>query len=105
MRAGETRRFYLRGQHTYEISISPQYALGNLTGLEAELRRLDRYAEAARAECERTEKALVDYTEQLGRPFEQEERLRELLAKQAAINRSLDLDKSDVQVVAEEKAA
>ena len=105
MRAGETRKFYLRGRHTYEVYISPQNPLGNLSGLESELRRLDRYAEAAQDDCKRKEQALVDYTEQHGRPFEQEERLRELLAKQADINRSLDLDKSDMQVVAEDRAA
>ncbi len=104
-RAGETYTIYLRGRHTYEILINPQNPLGNLSGLEAELRRLDRYAEAAQADCERTEKALADYREQLGRPFEQEAQLRELLARQADINRSLDLDKSDAQFVDEEKAA
>jgi hypothetical protein len=85
--------------------ISPQNPLANLSGLESELRRLDRYAEAAQAECERKEKALADYREQFGRPFEQEERLRELLIQQADINRSLDLDKSDAQIVDEEKVA
>jgi len=104
VRGGETNKFYLRGNHAYELYINPQNPLGMLAGLETELRRLDRYAEAAQDECERKEKALVDYTEQLGRPFEQEERLRELLARQEDINRSLDLDKSDTQIV-EEKAA
>ncbi len=76
-----------------------------LAGLEAELRRLDRYAEDTQADCTRKEKALADYTEQLGHPFEQEERLRELLVQQGEINRALDLDKGDMQVVAEEKVA
>jgi hypothetical protein len=98
-------KFYLRGSHAYELSINPQNPLANLSGLEAELRRLDSYAKAAQDECECKEKALVDYREQLGRPFEQEERLRELLVQQADINRSLDVDKSDVQVVAEAKVA
>jgi hypothetical protein len=38
---------------------------------------------------------------QANRPFEHEERLKELLLKQAELNASLDLDKSDWQVVAE----
>jgi septal ring factor EnvC (AmiA/AmiB activator) len=87
------------------VTCDPQNPLSNLSGLESELRRLDRYAEETQAERERIEKALADYREQLGRPFEQEERLRELLVRQAAINRSLDLDKSDMQIVDEEKAA
>jgi len=105
VRAGVTSMFYLRGRHTYELYISPQNPLGNLSGLESELRRLDRYAEETQAECERKEKALADYREQFGRSFDQEERLRELLVKQEDINRSLDLDKSDTQIVDEERAA
>jgi hypothetical protein len=38
---------------------------------------------------------------QLGRPFEHESRLKELLAKQAELNAALDLDKHESQVVAE----
>jgi hypothetical protein len=105
MRAGQTYKFYLRGRHTYELFINPQNPLANLSGMESELRRLDRYAEGGREDCERKEKALADYTEQLSRPFEQEGRLRELLVKQAEINRSLDLDKSDTQIVEEAKVA
>jgi hypothetical protein len=105
MRGGVTNKFYLRGSHAYELSINPQNPLAMLAGLETELRRLDRYAEAAQDEYERKEKALADYREQLGRPFDQEARLRELLAKQAEINHSLDLGKSDMQVVEEEKVA
>jgi hypothetical protein len=46
------------------------------------------------------EKALVDYREQLNRPFEHEERLRGLCMKQQEINKLLDLDKGDTQAVA-----
>jgi len=105
VRGGETNKFYLRGSHAYELFINPQNPLAMLAGLETELRRIDRYAEAAQDDCARKEKALVDYREQLGHPFEHEERLRELLAQQEHINRSLDLDKSETQVVGEEKVA
>jgi hypothetical protein len=47
------------------------------------------------------EKALGDYRAQLGRPFEHEARLRELLAKLAQLNAALDRDKHNTQVVAE----
>jgi hypothetical protein len=87
------------------IYTNPKNPLGNLASLDTELRRLERYAEEAQAECARKQKALADYREQLGRPFEQEERLRELLGKQATINRALDLDKGDTQVGDEEKVA
>ena len=48
------------------------------------------------------EKALGDYMEQLHRPFEHEERLRELFLQQQEVNRTLDLDKNDTQVVTDE---
>jgi hypothetical protein len=39
----------------------------------------------------------------LGRPFEHEARLKDLLAKQAQLNAALDLDKHSAQVVAEDR--
>jgi hypothetical protein len=63
------------------------------------LRNLDRKAEDEQREIERREKALADYTGQLGKPFEHEARLKELLPKQAQLNASLDLDKHEAQVI------
>jgi len=71
-----------------------------LASIEYVLRRLDRDAEEEKSRCELMENAFADYQEQLNRPFEHEERLRELCARQQEINRQLDLDKSDTQVVA-----
>jgi len=45
---------------------------------------------------------LGDFQEQLGKPFEYEARLKELLAKQAELNTALDLDKGERQVAPEE---
>src|SRR5205085_1037565 len=69
--------------------------------IEAVLRSFERDAEAEQAEIERKEKALAEYKEQLHRPFEQEDKLRELLLQQQEINKRLDLDKGETQVVAE----
>jgi hypothetical protein len=41
---------------------------------------------------------LGDYQEQLGKPFEHEARLKDLLVKQAQLNALLDLDKGERQV-------
>jgi hypothetical protein len=65
------------------------------------LRSLDKRAEDERQDVERQEKALAEYKQQMGRPFEHEARLKELLAKQAQLNAALDLDKHEAQVVAE----
>lgn len=45
----------------------------------------------------RAEKELVDYQAQADRPFEHEERLKHLLARQSELNSQLDLDKGDQQ--------
>ena len=45
----------------------------------------------------RIEKELADYQSQADRPFEHEERLKQLLARQAELNSLLDLDKGDQQ--------
>jgi len=47
---------------------------------------------------ERHEKELADYKVQMGRPFEHEARLKELLAKPAQLNGALDLDKHETQI-------
>ena len=58
-------------------------------------RRLTAGPRRSSDEIERQEKALADYRAQLGRPFEHEARLKELLAKQAQLNAALDLDKHE----------
>src|SRR5207248_3115102 len=93
---------YLRGKQTYEANLNAENALGTIASIEYTLRNLDHFAEEEQSKCERMEKALADYTEQLNRPFEHEEHLRELFVKQQEINRSLDLDKGDNQVVAKD---
>jgi hypothetical protein len=46
------------------------------------------------------EKTFTDYQAQANGRFEQEVRLKELLARQAQLNAALDLDKSDAQASA-----
>jgi hypothetical protein len=99
-REGETPKLYLHGKHTYEANLNPENPLGTIASIEYALCRLDRDTEEEKSKCERMEKALADYQEQLNRPFEHEDRLRELCIKQQEINRQLDLDKSDTQAVA-----
>ena len=45
----------------------------------------------------RAEKELVDYQGQADRPFEHDDRLKLLLARQSELNSQLDLDKGDQQ--------
>jgi N12 class adenine-specific DNA methylase len=95
---------YVRGQETYEAKLNPDSPLGTMSSIDHALRSLDRRAEDEQHEIERQEKALADYQAQLGRPFEHEARLKELLGKQAQLNAALDLDKHETQTVAETDA-
>ena len=92
---------YVRGKATYEANLNPESPLGTIASIDHVLRSLDKHAETEKREIERQEKALADYRAQLGRPFEHEARLKELLAKQAHLNAALDLDKHDTQAVAD----
>ena len=99
-REGETPKLYLPGKHTYGVNLNMENPFGTITSMEYALCRLDKDAEEEKAKYERLEKALADYQEQPGRPFEHQERLREPCLKQQEINKPLDLDKSDVQAAA-----
>jgi hypothetical protein len=99
-REGEKPKLYLRGKHTYEANLNTENPLGTVASIEYALRRLDKDAEEEQAACERMEKALAGYKEQLNRPFEHEEKLRDLCLKQQEINKLLDLDKGDAQAAA-----
>jgi len=91
---------FVRGKATYKANLSSS-PLGTIASIDSVLRSLDRRAEEEQRDIQRQEKALMDYQTQLGRPFEHEARLKELLAKQAQLNAVLDLDKHDTQTVAE----
>jgi hypothetical protein len=68
--------------------------------IEHTLRNLDKLAIDQQNRVTRIEKELADYRVQADRPFEHEERLKQLLARQAELNSVLDLDKGDQQGVA-----
>ena len=92
---------FIRGKEIYQANFNPENPLGTIASIEHSLRGLDRRAEEEHHEIERQEKALADYRAQLGRPFEHEGRLKELLSKQVDLNACLDLVKHAAQIVDE----
>jgi hypothetical protein len=94
---------FIRGKEAYKANLNPDNPLGTIQSIEHVLRSLDRRAEDEQQETLRQEKALADYRAQLGRAFEHEAHLKDLLAKQAQLNAALDLDKHEAQVVPEER--
>lgn len=91
---------YLHGKQTHQVSFNEESAAGTLSSMDYALKRLHRLAEEEKLSIERREKELDDYREQQGKPFEYEDRLKELLIKQEEVNKQLDLDKGTSQVVA-----
>ena len=90
----------IRGSSTFAAQLNAESPVGTIQSIEHALRALDKSATDERARAARCEKMLADYREQLGRPFEHESRLKELLARQAELNAALDLDKGEQQAAA-----
>jgi hypothetical protein len=88
---------FVRGQATYSANLNAANPVGTVQSIEHTLRNLDKLADDQRSRVTRIEKELADYQTQANRTFEHEERLKQLLARQAEINSLLDLDKGDQQ--------
>jgi hypothetical protein len=90
---------FVRGKAMYSANLNVSSPIGTIQSIEHTLRNLDKLASEQSARVVRIEKELADYQLQVDRPFEHEQRLKELLARQSELNGQLDLDKGDGQVV------
>jgi hypothetical protein len=90
-------QLFVRGRATYSANLNATNPVGTVQSIEHTLRNLDKLAAEQQNRLARIEKELADYQCQADRPFEHEERLRQLLARQSEINSLLDLDKGDQQ--------
>ncbi|HEX4133804.1 MAG TPA: DEAD/DEAH box helicase family protein [Bryobacteraceae bacterium] len=88
---------FIRGKATYSANLNLTNPVGTIQSIEHILRSLDKLAAEQKGRVVRTEKELADYQLQCDRPFEHEERLKELLARQSELTELLDLDKGDQQ--------
>jgi hypothetical protein len=88
---------FVRGRTTYSAKLNPVNPVRTIQSIEHTLRNLDKLVADQQGRVGRIEKELVDYQAQAERPFEHEERLKQLLARQAELNSALDLDKGDQQ--------
>lgn len=89
---------FVRGKGIYQANLNPENPIGTIQSIEHTLRALDRQAEDAERQIESKQKAMSEYQAQLGRAFEHEEKLKELLCRQAQLNAALDLGKNERQV-------
>ncbi|MDQ2777103.1 MAG: DEAD/DEAH box helicase family protein [Acidobacteriota bacterium] len=90
---------FVRGQAMYSATFSGSSPVGTVQSIEHTLRSLDKLANDQQTRVSTLEKELADYQAQSGRPFEHEARLQQLLARQAELERALDLDKGDQQAI------
>ena len=88
---------FVRGRATYSANLNATNPIGTVQSIEHTLRNLDKLAAEQQNRVARIEKELADYQSQADRPFEHEERLKQLLARQSELNSLLDLDKGDQQ--------
>jgi N12 class adenine-specific DNA methylase len=88
---------FVRGKVTCSAKLNPANPIGTVQSIEHTVRNLDKLAVEQQNRVARIEKELADYQSQADRPFEHEERLKQLLARQSEINSLLDLDKGDQQ--------
>ena len=88
---------FVRGRATYSANLNATNPVGTVQSIEHTLRNLDKLAAEQQNRVARIEKELADYQSQADRPFEHEERLKQLLARQSELNSLLDLDKGDQQ--------
>ena len=88
---------FVRRHATYSANLNATNPVGTVQSIEHTLRSLDKLAADQGNRVARIEKELADYQLQADRPFEHEERLKQLLARQAEIDSLLDLDKGDQQ--------
>ena len=95
---------FVRGAATYRAQINAENPVGTMQSIEHTLRSLEKAAEQEQERAARAEKMLADFQEQLGKPFEHEARLKELLAARRRLNAALDLDKGERQVAPPESS-
>jgi len=89
---------FIRGAGIYKAQLNAENPVGTMQSIEYALRSLDKAAVDEQERSARAEKMLGDFQEQAGRPYEHEARLKELLARQAELNATLDLDKGERQI-------
>jgi len=89
---------FIRGAGIYKAYLNAENPVGTMQSIECAIRGLDRAVAEERERTARTAKMLEDFEGQAGKPFDQEVRLKELLARQAELNAALDLDKGERQI-------
>ena len=92
------REITLAGEGQYVITIGDS-ASGNLTRLDNFLNDLPAREERLKNKLEQLKSDLAIAKEQAGKPFEQAERLQELLSEQAQLNAELNLGKREDAIV------
>jgi hypothetical protein len=97
----EVPELFVQGAGLYSANLNAVNPIGTVQSIEYVLRTLDDLSNGREDTLRDLRRAESDYSAQAGRPFEHEERLRQLLERQAEVNRLLDLDKDEQQAAEE----
>lgn len=94
---------YIKGMGKYKIEISNLDEIGNIYKLENMLKSFDNKISTVKEQIVYNEKQLVDIKEELDKPFNNQDKIRELQREKARIDSELDLDKQEsVKIIEEE---
>lgn len=86
---------YIKGVGKYKVEISNSDEIGNILKLENMLKSFENKINTVKEQITYTEKQLVDIKEELDKPFNGQDRIRELQKEKARIDSELDLDKQE----------
>jgi N12 class adenine-specific DNA methylase/2'-5' RNA ligase len=87
----------IRGASSYGANTNPDEPLGTLQSIEIAVRGIDGHLNGAVANMTDAQRKLADTNDLLGKPFEQEAKLKTLLDRQRALAKELQTDAADQQ--------
>ncbi len=91
----------LHGQSTWEARTNQDTPLGTVASIESAVRSMDARKDMLETSITKLEKQLADTKNVIGKTFPQQERLKELLQRQAELAKQLQTNAADPQAVGE----
>ncbi len=86
---------YIKGAGKYRVEINDIDEIGNIYKLENMLKSFENKINTVKEQISYNEKQLIDIKEELDKPFNQQDRIKELQKEKARIDSELDLDKQE----------
>ena len=95
----DQHQIIIKGKHQYDVQLG-ESEIGNISRLENTLYSIEEKIDAAKSELQLAFKQEEIARVELGKPFEHQAKLDELLKRQVEVNAKLDLDKrEDINII------